>query len=122
MSHFLLYYSSLYIQFIFCFEPFFSQYKHSSFIFLCPFLHFYQFDPPGEQFHIYLIPLLLSLNITPGIPTTLTSSSASVEYCLDYILPTFHNPITSNPSWMSPNLNDQFLKDLKHYILYPSMI
>ena len=107
---------------IFTFEPFFHWYEHSSFTFPCPFSHFYQFDFPEGQFHIYLIPLLFSLNITPGIPTMPTSSSASAEYCLDYIMPTFYNPITSNPSWMSLNPNDQFLKDLKHYILYPSII
>ena len=121
-AQFLLYHFSFYIQFNFCFEPFFHRYKHSSFTFPCPFSHFYQFNLPEGQFHVYLIPLLFSLNITPGIPTTPTSSSASVEYCLDYIVPTFHNPVTSNPSWMSLNLNNQFLKDLKHYILYPSMI
>ena len=114
-------FSSIY-KFHFCFEPFLYRYEHFSLTLPCPFSHSYQFDPLEGQFHIYLIPLLFSLNITPGIPMTPTSSSASMEYYLDYIVPTSHSLSTSNPSWMLPNLNNQFLKDLKHSILYPLMI
>ena len=122
MPYFLLYYFFSYIQVLFLFKSFFHRYEHLSFTSPCPSSHFYRYDPLEGHFHVYLILLLSSLNITPGTPSMPTSSSASVGYYLDYIALTSHNLATSNPSWMSPNLNDQFLKDLKLSIPYPLMI
>ena len=122
MPHFLLYHFFFYIQVLFSFWLFLHRYEYFSFTLPCPSSHFYQFDPPEGQFHIYIIPLLSSLSITPGILSKLTSSSASVGYYLDYITLTFHNLTTSNSSWMLPNLNDQFPKGLKLSTLYPLMI
>ena len=122
MPHFLLYYFFFYIQVSFLFGPFLHQSKHFSFTPPCPSSHFYQFDPLEGQFHIYLIPLLFSPNTTPGTPSMPTYLSASVGYYLGYIAPTFHNLVTFNLSWMSPNLNNPCLKGLKLSTSYPSMI
>ena len=122
MPHFLLYYFFLYIQVLFLFWPFLHWYKHFSFTLPCPSSHFYWFNPPEGQFHVYLIPLPSSPNITPGTLSMPTYSSVSMGYHLDYITLTSHNLITFNPSWMSPNLNNPCLKGLKPSTLYPSMI
>ena len=121
MPHFFLYDSFFYIQVPILFEHFLHQYKHFSITPPCPSSHFCQFNPLEGQFHVYLIPLLSSPSTTPGTLSTLTYLSASMGYYLDYIVLTSHNLITFNPSWMSPNLNDLYLKDPKLSTPYPLM-